>query len=121
MWKEEWEFWTSDPDLTQLPADEYIIELLLKFARNNLPPLRDQIDLADAGEKVAPCIRLVAAPGTHPVTWPLPYPRRARNCCTSRIQCSITSNWRPPPFPCLGSVVQKGEGWQWQPIEIAHD
>jgi hypothetical protein len=26
-----------------------------------------------------------------------------------------------PPFPCLGSVVQKGEGWQWQPIEIAHD
>ena len=24
-----------------------------------------------------------------------------------------------PPFPSLGYVVKKGEGWQWQPIEIA--
>ena len=23
-----------------------------------------------------------------------------------------------PPFPSLGYVVKKGEGWQWQPIEI---
>jgi glyoxylase-like metal-dependent hydrolase (beta-lactamase superfamily II) len=23
-----------------------------------------------------------------------------------------------PPFPNLGHVIQKGEGWQWQPIEI---
>jgi glyoxylase-like metal-dependent hydrolase (beta-lactamase superfamily II) len=22
-----------------------------------------------------------------------------------------------PPFPSLGYVVKKGEGWQWQPIE----
>jgi glyoxylase-like metal-dependent hydrolase (beta-lactamase superfamily II) len=22
-----------------------------------------------------------------------------------------------PPFPCLGHVVVRGEGWQWQPIE----
>jgi hypothetical protein len=23
------------------------------------------------------------------------------------------------PFPSLGTVVKKGEGWQWQPIEPA--
>jgi hypothetical protein len=23
-----------------------------------------------------------------------------------------------PPFPNLGHVIQKGEGWQWHPIEI---
>jgi len=22
-----------------------------------------------------------------------------------------------PPFPSLGHVIKKGEGWQWQPIE----
>ena len=26
-----------------------------------------------------------------------------------------------PPFPSLGHVVKKGEGWQWQPIEMAAD
>ncbi len=26
-----------------------------------------------------------------------------------------------PPFPSLGYVVKKGEGWQWQPIEMAAD
>jgi len=24
-----------------------------------------------------------------------------------------------PPFPSLGHVIKKGEGWQWQPIEMA--
>jgi hypothetical protein len=23
-----------------------------------------------------------------------------------------------PPFPNLGYVTQRGEGWQWQPIEV---
>jgi glyoxylase-like metal-dependent hydrolase (beta-lactamase superfamily II) len=24
-------------------------------------------------------------------------------------------------FPCLGNVLQKGQGWRWQPIEITHE
>ena len=66
MWKDEWAFWTSEPDLSQLPAADYIIELLLTFARNNLPPLKDQIDLVDAEIEVAPGVHLVAAPGHTP-------------------------------------------------------
>lgn len=156
MWKEEWEFWTSDPDLTQLPAAEYIIELLLKFARNNLPPLRDQIDLVDAGEEVAPGIRLVAAPGhtpghvavavsstgeellyisdtaLHYIQLEQPHwnsvvdlaPQQAvasrRRIIEKAVASSALVYASHLSFPCLGSVVQKGEGWQWQPIGIAH-
>lgn len=66
IWREEWDFWTSEPDLSHLQATDYIIELLLRFARECLPPLSDQIDLVDTETEVAPGIRLVAAPGHTP-------------------------------------------------------
>ena len=151
MCKEEWPFWTSEPDLSQLPAADYIIELLLRFARNNLPPLRDQIDLAEAETEVVPGIQLVAAPGHTPghiavavssggdellyisdtalhflqLEQPHWYSvvdiapeqtvasrRRIMKKAAVNKALVHASHF---PFPCLGKVVQKGEGWQWQP------
>ena len=157
MCKEEWGFWTTAPDLSHLPAAEYIIELLLTFARNNLPPLRDQIDLVDAGTEVVPGIHLVAAPGHTPghvavavssggeellyisdtalhflqleqPDWysvvdivpeqTLASRRRIMERAVAGKALVHASHF---PFPCLGNVIRKGKGWQWQPIEITHE
>jgi glyoxylase-like metal-dependent hydrolase (beta-lactamase superfamily II) len=157
MWKEEWEFWTSEPDLSQLAAAEHIIELLLTFARNNLPPIKDQIDLVDAETEVVPGIRLIAAPGHTPghvavavssggeellymsdtalhflhMEQPNWYsvvdiaPEQAlasrRRIMEKAVAGKALVHASHFPFPCLGNVAQKGEGWQWQPIKIARE
>jgi glyoxylase-like metal-dependent hydrolase (beta-lactamase superfamily II) len=51
MWKDEWDFWTSERAEQRL--DEHVRELLLKFARENLPPIQGQVDLFD-GETEMP-------------------------------------------------------------------
>jgi len=66
MWKDEWEFWTSEPDLTPLKVDEKIRQLMRTFARRNLPPVRHQAELVDHETEVLPGIGLVAAPGHTP-------------------------------------------------------
>jgi glyoxylase-like metal-dependent hydrolase (beta-lactamase superfamily II) len=66
MWKEEWEFWTSEPDLAQMKVDEQIKQLLLTFARNNLPPIQAQLDLVDQETEIVPGIRTIPAAGHTP-------------------------------------------------------
>jgi len=60
MWKEEWEFWTSEQ--AELKADEHF-KSLFTFARNNLPPIQGQLDLLDHETEIKPGIRAIAAPG----------------------------------------------------------
>jgi len=153
MWKDEWIFWTGDPDLAELKADEQIKELLVTYARNNLLPIQGQIDLIDDETEIVPGIRAVAAPGhtpghlalnissggqrllvvsdavIHPVHVEQPDwcaavdldPERVVD--TRRRLLDIAANEKALvlafhfPFPGLGKVVQKGEGWQWQPIK----
>ena len=64
MWKEEWDFWTSGA--TELNVEEHVKEVLLKVARNNLPPIRDQLDLIDSEEEIVSGISAIAAPGHTP-------------------------------------------------------
>ena len=66
MWKNEWGFWTEEPDLTRLKIDEHIKELLVTYAQNNLQPIREQIDLIHEETKIVPGIRAMAAPGHTP-------------------------------------------------------
>ena len=66
MWKDEWEFWTSEPDLGQLEVEESLKQLMLTFARSNLPPIEGQLDLVDRESEVVPGIRAVAALGHTP-------------------------------------------------------
>lgn len=64
--KDEWEFWTSEPDLSPLPVADYIRDLILSCARNVLPAIRDQVDVIDAEAEIVPGIQAMAAPGHTP-------------------------------------------------------
>lgn len=66
MWKDEWDFWASEPKLAELKVDEHIKELLITFARNNLRPIQGQLDLVDHETEIVPGISAVAAPGHTP-------------------------------------------------------
>ena len=66
IWKDEWDFWTSEPNLAELKIDEHLKELLITFARNNLLPIQDQLNLVDRETEILPGIRTVAAPGHAP-------------------------------------------------------
>ena len=54
MWKGEWEFWHPEPDLSDLDVPEDAIERLLRFVRDFLPPIRDQLDLIDHDKEIVP-------------------------------------------------------------------
>ncbi|MBN2393467.1 MAG: MBL fold metallo-hydrolase [Anaerolineae bacterium] len=66
MGKDEWEFWTSEPNLTEWQMVEPIKQLMLTYAHNNLLPLQGRLDLVDAEEEIVPGIRVVSAPGHTP-------------------------------------------------------
>jgi glyoxylase-like metal-dependent hydrolase (beta-lactamase superfamily II) len=151
MWKDEWDFWTSEQAEQRL--DEHVREVLIKSARENLPPIQGQIDLFDSETEIVPGIRAVAAPGhtpghmaleissegeqllcisdatLHPIH--LEHPewhtavdfdpeqvvatrRRLLNRAASRKALVLAFHF---PFPGLGHAVQKGEVWQWQPMQ----
>ncbi len=150
MWKEEWEFWTSKQ--AELKLDEHGKEVLLKFARKNLPPILGQLDLIDHETEIVPGIHAVAASGhtpghmalaissggeqllcisdaaLHPIHLEQPEwhavvdfapkqveasRRRLLNRAAAENALVLAFHF---PFPGLGHVVQKGKGWQWQPI-----
>ena len=154
MLKDEWEFWTSEPDLTQLEVEEEIKQIFLMLVRKNLPPIQSQLDLIDSETEILPGIKAIAAPGhtpghmtlaissgsekllyisdtvLHPIHLEHPdwYPvfdfvrehamttkRRLLDQVVTEKVLVIACHF---PFPGLGHVIQKGDGWQWQPIEM---
>lgn len=69
MWKEEWDFWTSDRaalELAEAGFDEHLREILLQFARENLPPIKGQLDLIEQETEIVPGIRAVLTAGHTP-------------------------------------------------------
>ena len=66
MWKEEWEFWTSRPDLSALKLPDHQKESLLEFPVKNLLPIQDQIDLIDSEREIVSGVQAIAAPGHTP-------------------------------------------------------
>jgi len=66
MWKNEWDFWISEPNLAELKIDEHIKKLLVMFALKNLKPIQDQLELVDHETEIVPGIRTIAAPGHTP-------------------------------------------------------
>ena len=152
MWKEEWDFWASEPDLTQLKVDEQIKQLILMSARKNLPPITNRLDLIDSEIEILPGIRAISAPGHTPGHMVLSISSGGDHllCASDTVLSPIhleKPDWRPVfdfepeqaaitkckifdraadeksmvfafhfPFPSLGHVIKKGDGWQWQPI-----
>jgi len=66
MWKDEWVFWTSEPNLEGLKISEHGREILITAAHDNLLPIQDQLDLIDHETEIVPGIKAVAAPGHTP-------------------------------------------------------
>jgi glyoxylase-like metal-dependent hydrolase (beta-lactamase superfamily II) len=64
MWREEWQFWTSEQAEKQLA--EHGREMLIGIARKNLLPLESQIDLIDSEKEIIPGIGVISAPGHTP-------------------------------------------------------
>jgi glyoxylase-like metal-dependent hydrolase (beta-lactamase superfamily II) len=64
MWKDEWEFWTSEQAERKLA--EHSRELLINIARKNLLPLKNRLDLVDKEAEILPGIIVIAAPGHTP-------------------------------------------------------
>jgi len=64
IWKGEWDFWNSAEAEAKL--DEHSREVLMGFARKNLPPIQDQLDLIDREREIVPGIGAIAAPGHTP-------------------------------------------------------
>jgi glyoxylase-like metal-dependent hydrolase (beta-lactamase superfamily II) len=63
MWKDEWDFWNSEEAELKL---EHGKEVLLGFARRNLPPIQDQVDLVEHETEIVSGVRAIAAPGHTP-------------------------------------------------------
>jgi glyoxylase-like metal-dependent hydrolase (beta-lactamase superfamily II) len=152
MWKEEWEFWESEPDLKQLKIDEYIKQIILTSARKNLPSIKSKLNLIDSEVEILPGIRAIYAPGHTPGHIALSISSGGDHmlCASDTVLSPIhleKPDWIPVfdfdpgqaeatkrkifdlaatdktwvfafhfPFPSVGHVIKKGNGWQWQPI-----
>ncbi len=64
MWKDEWDFWTSEQ--AEILLDEHVRAVLLSFTRKNFPPIKDQLHLVDREREIVPGIRAVEAQGHTP-------------------------------------------------------
>ncbi len=153
MWKDEWDFWNSEEAAQKL--EEHVREVLLGYARKNLPPIQSQLSLVDREMEILPGIQAIAAPGHTPghmalkissgdeqllcisdtVLHPIHLEQPEWYAAVDIIPEQVVDTRRRLlgraateealvlafhfPFPGLGNVVQKGEAWQWQPIETA--
>ena len=150
MWREEWDFWNSEEAVLKL--EEHVREVLLGYARKNLPPIKGQLHLVDRETEILPGIQAIAAPGHTPGHMVLAISSQDEQLlCVSDVVLHPVHLERPEwhaavdfapeqvvatrrrilnkaatekalvlafhfPFPGLGHVVQKAEGWEWQPI-----
>jgi glyoxylase-like metal-dependent hydrolase (beta-lactamase superfamily II) len=66
MFKREWDFWMSDPDLSALPLDARVKDTLRAVAVRSLSAIEHQLDFVEPGGDIAPGVTAVAAFGHTP-------------------------------------------------------
>ena len=151
MWKQEWDFWTSETNLSNLSAPEAFKEMIVSFARKHLPPIENQLDLIESSSEILPGIEAVPAPGhtaghmamtissdrerlfligdavIHPLQLEHPEWHTAFETSTEqaldtrrRVLAQAASEQSLIlayhfPFPGLGRVTARGQGWEWSP------
>ena len=65
MYRKEWDFWTSMPDLPRF--EENIRQTMLASVRKNLMPIKNRFDFLDDGNgEIVPGIKFIVAPGHSP-------------------------------------------------------
>lgn len=65
MSKDDWEFWTWEPNLASLPEDSFT-QAQIKAVRKNLLPIQDRFDIVDYKTEILPGIKAMATPGHTP-------------------------------------------------------
>ncbi len=154
IWKDEWEFWTKDPDVSSLKIDEHLKQLLIQIAFDKLPPLQDKIRLVDQEGEILPGIQVISAPGhtpghmavlisagderllcisdaaLHEIHFDQPdwyaavdiSPGRAVASRLKLLEMASAENALMYaahfPYPGLGHVSRRGNGWQWKPLRM---
>ena len=66
MTRQEWEYWDSSPSLDELPAADWLKQLVRATAGRNLPPIRPQLELITADGPIVPGVSALATPGHTP-------------------------------------------------------
>jgi glyoxylase-like metal-dependent hydrolase (beta-lactamase superfamily II) len=66
MFREEWDFWTSEPDPSQSGRREEFKQRMGAWPRESLPSIQGQLELIERETEIVPGIRAVAAPGHTP-------------------------------------------------------
>ena len=66
MCRKEWDYWTTNPSLAELPVDEGFKKGMLASAQRNLPGVQAQLDLVDPETEIVPGILAIAAFGHAP-------------------------------------------------------
>jgi glyoxylase-like metal-dependent hydrolase (beta-lactamase superfamily II) len=61
--RKDWEFWTAEPDLIQINAEESIKQTSIAAAQKNLVPIKDRLELVDGEKEIVPGIEIIEAPG----------------------------------------------------------
>lgn len=66
IWKEEWDFWLSRPDLADLPLDPDVKEFMVGSAQKNLSRIAGNVELLTVEKEILPGISAIFAPGHTP-------------------------------------------------------
>jgi len=66
MFRQEWDFWMSNPSLAELPVDDSFKNGMLASAQKTLPGIQAQLDLVDPDTELLPGITAVGAFGHSP-------------------------------------------------------
>ncbi len=64
--KDEWEFWTGDPDLSGLAIADDEKKMLIERAQESLLPLANRVVFVDREQEIVPGILAIPAPGHTP-------------------------------------------------------
>lgn len=149
MGKIEYEFWTSEENLSKLDED------MAEFARKNLPAIQERVQFVEDGEELLPGIQVIEAfghtPGhmgleiqsqgeallhladaalheihvEHP-DWYAPVDMDPKQMIATRYKLfERAANSRAKvlvshfDFPCIGNILRDGDTWCWRPIREA--
>jgi glyoxylase-like metal-dependent hydrolase (beta-lactamase superfamily II) len=64
--RQEWAFWTSEPDLSHLQIPDHLRYSILEVARTKLPPLEGQLELVGPEVEIVNGIKAISTPGHTP-------------------------------------------------------
>ena len=148
MLKDEWDFWTSEDVGEKLNAQ--VREVFTSVTCENLPPIKDRLELIEGEGEILPGIKAISAAGhtpghmallissegdqllyisdlvLHPIhleqpEWCAVFDFAPDQVVATRrrlLNRAASEKWLLHafhfPFPGLGHVIEKGEGWSWQ-------